>query len=378
MKKSILLLSILMLITSCFQQNDPIAQSREIPLFFAKSSDIDVAVATCQVSGDDMDTIRAALSVSSTEITGTVPAVPYGDDRLFEIFCYNSAGTMNYYGSVEADINSMAPVVNIVLYPYNNTADVTIIGSFGDPETNLDLGLIAHYAFNENVNDQSQSENHCIDMTDSIYIDGINGKAKYFDGENDVLQTSEPFNASEGLTFSFWLYSEGVISGQENGVVICKYDKDIAGRSFMINTQATWTENNPSLRANFYPYANTSNIADGVYSDIFTMSDIPSGRDTAAYTIHHPMKLPLNEWCHCVINTTDTTMEAWINGVLTVHVSRQFQTYNNSPNICSHIGNCEAGAIGSNNHYHGAIDELRVYDRSLTENEIAFLYNNQE
>ena len=382
MKRSILLLSILMLFASCFQQNSSMDQTRGVALFFAKPGDIDVAVATCQVSGDDMDTIRVALTVSSTEITGTVPEVPYGDDRLFEIFCYTSAGIMNYYGSAEADINSLAPLVNIILYPYNNTADVTIIGTFGDPETNLDLGLIAHYSFDQNVQDKSTSENHCYDLTDSLYVDGINGKAKYFDGENDMLQISKSLDASEGLTFSFWLYSEGVISGQENGVIISKYNKDNGGRCFIVNTQASYTQNNPSLRGNFYYLGSTNMYRDCAYSDIMTMDDIPVGDDSLLYDLNEPMKLPLNEWTHCVINVTETEVQAWINGILCVSRTREYSEYGTGTYtdtlIPSYIGNCPALGYGDNNHYHGAIDELRIYDRSLTDSEIAFLYNSQQ
>ena len=375
-----LLLLILILFASCLQQNIPASQTREIPLFFAKSSNIDVVAATCRITANDMDTIQTTLSVSSTEITGVIPEVPYGDGRFFEIFCYNSSGTMNYYGSVEADINSTAPVVNIVLYPYNNMADVTIIGTFGDPEMDLDLGLIAFYSFNENVNDQSPSENHCYDMTDSVYVDGINGKAKFFNGENDMLQINNPLDASEGLTFSFWLNSEGVKSGQENGVIISKYDKDNNGRCFIINTQESYTQNNPSLRGNFYYFGSSNAYRDCAYSDIMTMNDVPAEDDTLLYYLYNPMKLPLNEWTHCVINVTEAEIQVWINGILTVSRIREYAEYGtasyNVANTLSYIGNCPALGYGDNNHYHGAIDEMRIYDRPLSDNEIRYLYTN--
>jgi TolB protein len=81
-----------------------------------------------------MDTMTTILSVSATEISGTMSGVPYGEDRLFEIMCYNSSRDMNYYGSALVDINSIAPAVNIVLYPFSSEANVSITGTFGDVE----------------------------------------------------------------------------------------------------------------------------------------------------------------------------------------------------------------------------------------------------
>lgn len=290
---------------------------------------------------------------------------------------------MNYYGSVRADINSMAPVVNIVLYPYNNTADVTIIGTFGDPEVDLDLGLVAYYSFNENVDDQGPSANHCYDMTDSIYVDGINGKAKYFNGIDDMLKLSNSLDVSNGLTFSFWLNSEGVREDNENGVVIGKYDMTTWGRCMMLNTQQSWTKNNPSLRLNLYPSPYTADNADAVYSDVVSEEDLPGGRDSLDFVSVNPMKLPLNEWVHCVVNVSDSTMEAWINGTLTVITKRAHSEYNNGSqyygaDVDTYIGNCPHAGVGSNNHYRGSIDEMRIYDRPLSVAEVNYLYTNHK
>ena len=55
-----------------------------------------------------------------------------------------------------------------------------------DTPVKLNEGLIAYYPFNNDVNDASDSSNHCIDLSDSSYVDGIIGKAKYFDGCSGV------------------------------------------------------------------------------------------------------------------------------------------------------------------------------------------------
>lgn len=240
-------------------------------------------------------------------------------------------------------------------------------------------GLIAYYPFDGNLYDYSSSLNHCSDTTDGIFVDGISRMAKDFNGETDMLKLKYPLSVENGLTVSFWVKSKGVKEGQENGVVICKYDHTTWGRCFMINTQASWTVNNPSLRANFYAYGNTSNYLDGVYSNIMTMEDVPTSQDSSLFTLHEPMALPLNVWTHCVINTSDSEIEVWINGILTVSKIREYESYNDISqyfltDVPSYIGNCPTAGSGNNNHFHGAIDEMRIYDRPLTEEEITLIY----
>lgn len=132
MKRIIMILLFVILLAGCMTNNTPIANYQDVAVQLLKSTDIDIASAQCRVSADDMDTIAAYLTVTETTISGELSDVPFGEDRLFEILCYNSSEVLNYYGSTLADINSIAPVVNIILYPADSSANVTIIGTFGD------------------------------------------------------------------------------------------------------------------------------------------------------------------------------------------------------------------------------------------------------
>lgn len=133
MKRIMFLL--LFLLAGCYNPDQgPATEAKNIQLQFMKPAAVDVVSAYCRVSAEDMDTLTVDLSVSSTMISGLVPDVPYGDNRLFEIFCYNGEQLLNYYGTAIADINSSAPVINITLYPQQQSADVTIIGNFSTSE----------------------------------------------------------------------------------------------------------------------------------------------------------------------------------------------------------------------------------------------------
>jgi TolB protein len=152
MKKTIVFIAIVLLLFGCLEQNNPIIEEQSIAVQFMKSADIDVASAKCRVSADDMDTLEVDLNVSPIMISGEIGDVPYGDDRLFEIMCYNSDGYMNYYGSSLVDINSLDPVVNIVLYQVDSSANVTIRGTFGDPEeTEEKIAFVADWEGDHNI-----------------------------------------------------------------------------------------------------------------------------------------------------------------------------------------------------------------------------------
>lgn len=135
MKKAVLFLMVLVFLTACFETNLPSSAGRNVAFQLMKSTSIDIAEASCRISADDMDTIQVDLSISPTLISGEISNVPFGEDRLFEIFCYNSQGVMNYYGSTIMDINNIAVTVDITLFAVEDSmSSVTINGRFADDE----------------------------------------------------------------------------------------------------------------------------------------------------------------------------------------------------------------------------------------------------
>lgn len=146
-------------------------------------------------------------------------------------------------------------------------------------------------------------------------------------------------------------------------------------RSFVINSfGANETRKDNRLSAAFYKYGYSSGYHDNVksYMETAELSAYPS--DPNLWTILNPRKLEIGAWTHCVINVTATTIEAWINGDLCTKKQREYETYFDSQNEPVYIGNILALGSGDNNHFNGIIDELRIYNRGLTRNEIQILF----
>lgn len=236
-------------------------------------------------------------------------------------------------------------------------------------------GLIAYYPFDGNTYDHSGNNNHCIEHSEGKYQEGISSTAHYFNGKSDYLELSETLNGSKGLSFSFWIWSKGVLEGENNGTIVCKYNMMTDYTCFSVTTWG-FLSSVSALHGNFYASRYSTDLRDCAWSEWQSIEDIPLKLNPQYFTIYNPMEIPLYEWVHCVINVTQDEIQAWVNGIPCVNKKREYDKYLDDPNEPTYIGNNLLGGQGSNNHFHGLLDELRIYNRSLTPEEIQALYQN--
>jgi len=240
----------------------------------------------------------------------------------------------------------------------------------------LDEGLLFYYPFNGNVKDAGGNGNHGIDYTSGNYVTGKRGKALDFNGTSDYIQLRRSINSEKGLTFSFWINSRGASGTDNNGVIIGKYNMSGAARCFLIYSfGANETRNDNRLSAAFYEAGFSSALHDNVKSYFEPAELLVYPSDPLLWTISNPKRIETGKWTHCVINVTDTEIEAWVNGTLCTKKQRECQEYFDTPYEAVYIGNNLGLGSGSNNHFNGVIDELRIYNRELTKGEIQKLYN---
>jgi hypothetical protein len=235
-------------------------------------------------------------------------------------------------------------------------------------------GLILYLPFNTNVYDASGNNNDCISFTSLRFVKGKRGNGLDFNGTSDYLQLKNTLNSSNGLSFSFWMKSRGANGIENNGVIISKYNMTRQQRCFMIYSFGSGTARNDNrLSAAFYKYPYSASIHDNTksYFEPAELTIYPT--DPSYWTLSHPQRIETGTWTHCVVNMTPTTLEIWFNGVLCTKKRREYNTYFDTPDEPVYIGNNPACGDGSNNHFNGVIDELRVYNRELTTDEIQTL-----
>ena len=238
-------------------------------------------------------------------------------------------------------------------------------------------GLVVYYSFDGNLLDRTLNHNNGIDSTSGNYVKGRWSKALDFNGYSDYVQLSNTLNGADGLSFSFWIKPRGAYGTENNGAIVSKYSMAGHFRCFMIYSFGAYeTRNDNRLSGAFYTRSSTAATNDHVKS-YYKNDELSIFPDPALWTVIKPRRLELKKWTHCVINVTPVEIQAYIDGDLCVKKKREYSEYYDNPFLPTYIGNNLSGGEGSNNHFNGALDELRIYNRELTKEEIRVLYNNK-
>lgn len=224
---------------------------------------------------------------------------------------------------------------------------------------------IVYYPFDGNALDVSGNENNGIAHGDiQLTSDrfGNPDSAYEFDGIDDFIESSsDDFNLGlSDFTVSFWYkqYSYGNYQffGKERwGDTSMRYGAQIFG-----NAQVSSNSNR------FY------------YRDAFGSNGEMWSYQTGQQFISSFVS-ELGEWYHIVIVRSDLEYSMYVNGVLetTIHKDNKHDLVNeyNFRIGARYLNN---GTNDSSDHFHGAMDEFRMYDCGLSAKRILELYDNTE
>lgn len=216
-----------------------------------------------------------------------------------------------------------------------------------DGVMDLTSGLVAYYPFSGNANDLSVYGNHGIVYGAQLTADrmGNTNQAYYFDGANDyiLIQNSPELNPQEELTISAWMKPVSFTGTGNNGIVskgftsytypYYQYHLALTGNSYY---------NNPG---SFEFYAQQRNV----------------------FTPNHTW-IP-GQWYHVVGRYSTSSIKIFVNGSLSSEGPANGSMSIYSTPVC----------IGKSSYTNlctpGTIDDVRIYNRALTESEIMALYN---
>jgi hypothetical protein len=130
--------------TTSPESNVPVFGSAKIALFSTSSYFNDVAdSAIVKISADDISTITQGLTIGVNTVTGTVNDIPVGPNRLFEIFVYDEADSLQYYGHATAEIirDTITNVtINLVRVTGGSIINGTIVETAGVSVTTTPSG----------------------------------------------------------------------------------------------------------------------------------------------------------------------------------------------------------------------------------------------
>lgn len=341
-----------------------------VPEILVSGTDYQIKVISTNNSG--INDISNNFEITETELLVNTPAA---GDKWIAGEAYTISWTSNipenikielYQGGILTD-TIVGSTANDGSYEYNVPSDITLsddytvkilstINSsvFDESEqfilTDYDPSLITYYPFNGNANDESGNGNNGTVSGATLTTDrfGVPNKAYTFDGVNDYIELPDLPTKSFPLTFSAFFLKKSNANGKGYLYISDKWDQyqgDYQG--FNIHLM-----DNGSIWGGFGGDSNKAN-----------------------YFYSADNQFNLDQWYHlCIVFEDYHNIRIYLNGTLlpTTESHPDYNTiYNTS--VTDKIG---ASSDGQNRFfYYGSIDDLRIYNRVLSNQEILDLYH---
>ncbi|MFC1591461.1 LamG-like jellyroll fold domain-containing protein [Thermodesulfobacteriota bacterium] len=230
----------------------------------------------------------------------------------------------------------------------------------GDPSC-TGAGLVAHYPFNGNANDESGNGHDGTVNGATLTTDrfGNPNSAYSFDGVDDYIALGDSDNllgVARNISISIWVYTHDNTLGQK----IFNGEREVGTPSAYNTGYGISIMDDGSIKAS---------VGTGVTN---------AGSNAA---ISSSTAIDSNAWEHIVIVRNDTDIRIYINGELDSS-RNDFSSYDISYYGSAH--EYDKYAIGNGcynswicNTFNGLLDDLRIYNRALSESEIQELYNGE-
>jgi len=251
---------------------------------------------------------------------------------------------------------NVTPGANFIITGNLNVAADTVLQQ-------LKLGLLAYYPFNGNAADES-GNGYDLSVQGALLTDnrfGQTQKAYYFNGSSDMLLIPQILKA-DSLT-------EFTISAWVNAATVSH------------NPFLTFYSKEPHLCTNYF------SLDSGTYFKTWhhmVTKNTPTTCTSAI--ISDSIENPVNKWCHFVFTQRYITLiptyptyeyDQYFNGK---KLKTSGSGYSNIPIAACFSQGGQIGALSNANpafsfyYFSGAIDDIRIYNRVLTADEISQLY----
>ncbi|HHX22904.1 MAG: LamG-like jellyroll fold domain-containing protein [Tepidanaerobacteraceae bacterium] len=231
-----------------------------------------------------------------------------------------------------------------MLFIFTFMSIFTVKVSYAD---GAETGLVAHYTFDGDVKDSSGNGNDGRSIGEISFVDGKIGKGAKFDGSSYIqVGDSSDLDLTNAFTFSVWLYKEKPLGDGVRMPVICKGESD-----------DFWEA----------PYRLILGYG-STHAEICLIA--PEQNESAEHS--SDASVPTQNWTHLVVTWDGTRATFFKNGAISTVIRTNINTiYFNDHDLL--IG---ADTVDGN-FYHGIMDDLRIYNKALSDVEVRALYESQ-
>jgi uncharacterized repeat protein (TIGR02543 family) len=223
------------------------------------------------------------------------------------------------------------------------------------------------WPFNGNADDESGNNNNGIIYGATLTNDrnGKENSAFLFDGINDVIDSKKTLEISVNFAISFWAkpYSLHQIDSESNNQSCCVYSGGSGQKYIMspVHGEIAWGSNDHAGMG------------------------ISMGKNGVSIYEHRAFHQPavlvwvspneINDWINVVVNYIDNKSYLYINGIFVKEGKNSIQKYVH-PSI-GYPGDTKKEGIGGglNQYFHGLIDDIAIYEQSLSAEKILKIFN---
>jgi len=297
-----------------------------------------------------------------------------------DLFPYDPNEYFDSDGDGVGDYSDNCPdVVN----PDQADSDGNGIGDACDLD--LDRGLVAYYPFNGNANDESGNGNDGIINGDPQFVSGIIGNGLLFDGINDFLEIVPGINFNNTSSVSMWVRADSEFCTQNQAILLQKGEfcpdgnPAFLGNSLDIRLTGKYEGSGSMSGCNFIGGVAIEPEGNFIDDRILFSGDQP----LASGEVYHIVITFDNfnkSFSVYIDGNYVVTNNYYENGSSTLPVEidpSDFSGINNT-GASFKIGAAEDWCGNTNNfgsYFSGVLDEVRIYNRVLSNSEIDELYN---
>jgi hypothetical protein len=298
------------------------------------------------------DSLANALSITNTNVSNQLKSIDSIKNQL--VLITQQLSSLNaQLNTLSANIQTInAQIADLNAKYADLLAKLNAILNQLNPPVNLTTGLVAFYPFNGNTSDESGNNNNGVingNVTLSTDRTGATNRAYTFNG-GTIVVAHRPYltiNQNNSFTVSFWVNK----SGAQNPV-------HIIGKRGAGAQQFNWQ---------IAQHTTPGGLPGGGLVFTGVVNTTSTGID---YTGVTDPTIAVGKWEHIVGMFENGKWSLYKNGIL---VAQRINSIipNDTGSPAMEFGNC--GGWGA---FIGQIDEIRIYNRSLTLNEIEFLAKN--
>ncbi len=232
-------------------------------------------------------------------------------------------------------------------------------------QIDLENGLVAHYSFSGNYADQSEYQNDATVIFETSYVEGFDGEADggiSFDGVNDYVEIPHAdqinFQSQSAFTLSFWVKAPATQADVEGG------GNDIISKWNNLGSQA-------------HPYAirihnQASPETNGKILALVRRTTSAGCSETSESILSSTTAVNDDNWHHVVFTRTeDNKLQLYID----CQLEREMDDFSNC-NVLNESRLLLGMRVPNGpfiRAFRGSIDELRMYNRSLRQEELNIL-----